>query len=280
MDDPTTPADALVLIEHHERVRVVTLNRTDAANAFNGALYHAVADALDAAATDDAISVVVLTGAGSVFSAGADVNDMARGTTAAARERESTSSVRSSGSLGGGFDRFFPALSEFPKPLIAAVNGAAVGIGVTMLLHCDIVLASERARFRLPFTAMGVGPEAGSSVLLPRLLGRQRAARVLYTSEWIDAPGAVAIGLALAVSEPGTLLQDALDLAACMAANPLASLVATKQLLLDGTRDAIVDAVARENSAFGELLGRPGARDRVLGQLDKADPRRAPSPPR
>jgi enoyl-CoA hydratase/carnithine racemase len=139
-------------------------------------------------------------------------------------------------------------------------------------------LMSERARLRLPFTAMGVGPEAGSTVLLPRLVGRQRTAQLLFTSEWVDAARAVDMGLALGVSAPDALLPDALDLATAIAAHPLASLAATKQLLLDGERDLVLAAVARENTAFGELLRRPGARDRVLGQLDKPDPPPTSSP--
>jgi enoyl-CoA hydratase/carnithine racemase len=259
-------AGELVLIDDFERVRQLTMHRPDAANAFNRAMFEALASALDAAASDAGVSVVVLTGAGTVFSAGADINDMASAG-AAPRDDPPSGDRAAASSLGGGFDAFLPALSRFPKPLVAAVNGAAVGIGVTMLLHCDIVLVSDRARLRLPFTAMGVGPELASTVLLPALVGRQRAAELLFTSEWIDAQGAVAAGLARAMHPHDRLLAEALALGARMATHPLASLVATKRLLVDGALDAVEAAVARENAAFGDLLRAPGTNERVRSQL-------------
>ncbi|MET0628789.1 MAG: enoyl-CoA hydratase-related protein [Acidimicrobiia bacterium] len=274
-DASAAPAEPLVVVADHERVRVLTLNRTDAANAFNRALYDAVADALNEAADDDAISVVVITGAGRVFSAGADVKIMAR---AAAGDAAGTPSdgpshapepADPSDSLSAGFDAFLPALSTFPKPLLAAVNGAAVGIGVTMLLHCDIVLLSDRARLRLSFTAMGAVPEAGSTVLLPRLVGRQRSAELLFTSEWVDAARAVEIGLALAVHPADSFMSEALDLAARIAAHPLPSLVATKRLLLEAEPDPVDAAIVRELAALGGVLRLPGARGRVLDQITK-----------
>ncbi|HEX5586669.1 MAG TPA: enoyl-CoA hydratase-related protein [Acidimicrobiia bacterium] len=269
--------EPLVLVADHGAVRVVTLNRVDSANAFNRALYDAVAGALDEAADDDDVSVVVITGAGRVFSAGADVKVMARG--AAGDEADASSDAPSdaqapadpSDSLAAGFDAFLPALSTFPKPLLAAVNGAAVGIGVTMLLHCDIVLLSDRARLRMSFTTMGAVPEAGSTVLLPRLVGRQRSAELLFTSEWVDAARAVEIGLALAVHPADALLSEALDLATRIAAQPLSSLVATKQLLLEAERDPVDAAIVRELAALGGVLRLPGARGRVLDQIAKPE---------
>jgi enoyl-CoA hydratase/carnithine racemase len=270
-DAPGAAAEPLVLVADHGAVRVVTLNRADAANAFNRALYDAVADALSEAAGDDAISVVVITGAGRVFSAGADVKIMARAAAGddAAGPSDTSEPADPSDSLAAGFDAFLPALSSFPKPLLAAVNGAAVGIGVTMLLHCDIVLLSDRARLRLSFTAMGAVPEAGSTVLLPRLVGRQRSAELLFTSEWVDATRAVEIGLALAVHPADSLMSEALDLAARIASQPLPSLVATKRLLIEAERDPVDAAIARELAALGAVLRLPGARGRVLDQIAK-----------
>lgn len=263
--------EPLVLVADEGAVRVITLNRVDAANAFNRALYDAVAEALNDAAADDTVKVVVITGAGRVFSAGADVKVMARA--AAGDEVDAPSDAPDTSdpidSLAAGFDAFLPALSTFAKPLLAAVNGAAVGIGVTMLLHCDIVLLSDRARLRLSFTAMGVVPEAGSTVLLPRQVGRQRSAALLFTSEWVDAAQAVEIGLALAVHPAEALLPEALELAARIAAQPLPSLVATKRLLLEAEREPVDAAIVREVAALGGVLRLPGARGRVLDQIAK-----------
>ena len=172
------PDQPLVLVEDTERVRLLTFNRPDAANAFNEKLYHTAAGALHEAAADEGISVVVLTGAGRTFSAGTDLHEMAGavpedGTDTASAPDEPGPGPDSS----RGFTAFVDALSTFPKPLIAAVNGAGVGLGLTMLAHCDLVLVSEQARLLAPFTAMGVAPEAASSYLLPRRMGRQQATR-------------------------------------------------------------------------------------------------------
>jgi enoyl-CoA hydratase/carnithine racemase len=249
----------VLLIDDHERARLITFNRPDRANAFNEELYHASADALRAAAEDDAIGAVVLTGAGATFCAGTDLTEMAEavpdGTAAERPDRT-------------GFPAFVDTLQDFPKPLLAAVNGAAVGLGLTMLAHCDLVLVSERARLLAPFTNMGVAPEAASSYLLPRRMGRQRASLSLFTSEWISAGDAVATGLAVQQCSPDDLVPEALALAARIASKSLPSLMATKRLLLDAEREGIARARRLENEAFAELLALPNARDGVLGQLD------------
>lgn len=245
-----------VLLSHdRERVRRLTFNRPDRANAFNETLYHAAADALRAAATDDDVSVVVLTGAGKAFSAGTDLLEMAE-------------TVDGTGTSRTGFPAFVDVLQEFPKPLLAAVNGAAVGLGLTMLAHCDLVLVSDDARLLAPFTNMGVAPEAASSYLLPRRMGRQRASRSLFTSDWISAEDAVATGLAVQQCRPETLVEEAMEVATRIASKSLPSLMATKRLLLDAEREGIVRARELENQAFAELLALPNARDGVLGQLD------------
>jgi len=165
----------MLLVEDRDRVRLLTFNRPDRANAFNEELYHAAADALRAAATDDDVAVVVFTGAGKAFCAGTDLLEMAETVDAG---------VGGDAVSRNGFPAFVDVLQEFPKPLLAAVNGAAVGLGFTMLAHCDIVFVSDRARLLAPFTNMGVAPEAASSYLLPRRMGRQRASVSLFTSDW------------------------------------------------------------------------------------------------
>src|SRR4051812_25321283 len=227
----------MLLTEDRDRVRLVTFNRPDRANAFNEDLYHAAADALRAAATDDDVSVVVFTGAGKAFCAGTDLLEMAETVDGTATARD-------------GFPAFVDVLQEFPKPVLAAVNGSAVGLGFTMLAHCDIVLVSDRARLLAPFTTMGVAPEAASSYLLPRRMGRQHASLALFTSDWISAEDAVASGLAVRQCTPQTLVEETLALAARIAEKSLPSLMATKQLLLDAEREGITRARQLENAAF------------------------------
>jgi enoyl-CoA hydratase/carnithine racemase len=220
---------------------VLTLDRPEALNAFDSALYRAAGAALDEARGDDRVKVAVLTGAGRAFSAGQDLDEMAR--LAAGEQIES------------GFPALLDALQRFDKPLVAAVNGPAVGIGFTMLPHCDLVLAAEGARFRTPFAEMGVPPEAASSYLFPARMGWQRAAEVLFTSPWLDAGEAVACGIALRVVPDGLLMDEALDLAAAIAAAPLPALRAIKATMLAGRADAVAAARAREEAAFARVLG-------------------------
>jgi enoyl-CoA hydratase/carnithine racemase len=245
----------MLLAENRDRVRLLTFNRPDRANAFNEELYHAAADALRAAATDDDVAAVVFTGAGKAFCAGTDLLEMAETVDGTATPRD-------------GFPAFVDVLQEFPKPLLAAVNGAAVGLGFTMLAHCDIVFVSDRARLLAPFTNMGVAPEAASSYLLPRRMGRQRAAVSLFTSDWISAEDAVAAGLAVRQCSAEALVDETMALATRIASKSLPSLIATKRLLLDAEREGIAHARTLENQAFAELLALPNARDGVLGQLE------------
>jgi enoyl-CoA hydratase/carnithine racemase len=228
-----------ITTDHH--VRTLTLDRPEARNAFSQALYRATGEALDAAAADDDVRVVVITGSPN-FSAGTDLNEMAR---LAAGTFEGD---------GGGFNVLLEALERFPKPLLAAVEGAAVGIGFTMLLHVDIAIAARDARLRTPFSEMGVPPEAGSSVLLAQRIGWQAAAEVLLTSRWITGEEAVKLGLALRCAEPGHSLDDALALAAAIARQDPWATRQIKALMLFGRGDVAVAARHRESAAFAELF--------------------------
>jgi enoyl-CoA hydratase/carnithine racemase len=239
-------ADAAVLVAAHDPadrpgVRLLTLNRPQALNAFDSPLYRAAGTALDAARIDDTVNVVVVTGAGRAFSAGQDLDEMAR--------------LAAGEAIESGFPALLEALQRFDKPLVAAVNGAAVGIGFTMLPHCDLVLVADDARFRTPFAEMGVPPEAASSVLFPSRMGWQRAADVLFTSRWLTAGEAVECGIALRTVPPADLVPAALDLATTVAAAPLPALRAIKGTMLAGRADAVAAARAREEVAFGEVLG-------------------------
>ncbi|MGV0633451.1 enoyl-CoA hydratase-related protein [Mycolicibacillus trivialis] len=234
----------ILQIEDHNRVRTLTLNRPEALNAFNEALYDATTEALLAAAEDPTVAVVLLTGAGRAFSAGTDLTEM-------------QARVTDPDFVPGrhGFTGLIDALSRFPKPLICAVNGVGLGIGATVLGHADLAFMSTTARLKCPFTSLGVAPEAASSYLLPQLIGRQNAAWMLLSSEWIDAAEARRMGLVFAVCEPGDLMAEARRHAEVIAARPIASLVAVKHTMVEPIRPEIAAASRRENAHFAELLG-------------------------
>jgi enoyl-CoA hydratase/carnithine racemase len=231
----------VIRTEDSDGVRLVTFDRPEALNAFDSALYRAAGEVIDAARLDDDVKVVVVTGAGRAFSAGQDLKELER--LAAGEQVES------------GFPVLLDALCDFDKPLIAAVNGAAVGIGFTMLCHCDLVIVAASARMRTPFAELGVAPEAASSLLFPRRMGWQRAAHVLFTSAWLDSTQAVEYGIALEQVPDGEVVHRAMALAGEIATAPLASLRAIKATMLAGHRDDVLAARAREDAAFAAILG-------------------------
>lgn len=240
----TTPAGDLIVISDENRVRTLTLNRPDVLNSFNEALYDAMAIAVRAAADDTSVAVLLLTGAGRAFSAGNDLGDMQ----ARFSDPDYQPGVH-------GFEGMTEALTEFPKPLICAVNGIGVGVGTTILGHADLVFMSSTARLQCPFTKLGVAPEAGSSYLMPQLLGRQNAAWLLMSSEWVDAEQALAMGLVWKVCAPNDLLTVARQHAGILAAKPIPSLMAVKRTIAAPLRPQIEEANAREIAEFAELLG-------------------------
>ncbi|KRE30039.1 crotonase [Mycobacterium sp. Soil538] len=230
-------------ISNDNRVRTLVLDRPEALNAFNEELYLATAVALREAGEDPDVAVVLLTGAGRAFSAGNDLKEMQ------ARIAEG------SYSSGSHFSTMISALTELPKPLICAVNGVGLGIGATILGYADLVFMSSTARLKCPFTSLGVAPEAASSFLLPQLIGRQNAAWMLLSSEWVDAAEAHRMGIAWKVCEPDDLLPEARRHADVLAAQSIPSLVAVKRAIAEPYRAGITAATERENAAFTELLG-------------------------
>ena len=233
-------------IADDNRVRTLTLNRPEALNAFNEALYDATAEALTAAAEDPSVAVVVITGAGRAFSAGQDLTEM---------QARITHTSFTPGRHG--FPGLIETLTAFPKPLICAVNGLAVGLGTTILGFADLAFMSTTARLKCPFTSLGVAPEAASSYLLPQLVGRQNAAWLLMSSEWIDAAEALRMGLVFRVCEPGDLLAETRRYADLLASRPIPipSLMAVKNAIAESSRNEIAAARAREDGYFAELMG-------------------------
>jgi enoyl-CoA hydratase/carnithine racemase len=249
----------VLLSEDRDRARLLTLNRPEAKNAFNDALYDAVGAALTEAQSDPGVATVVITGSTGAFTAGQDLGEMA------------SRPVYDDGKAHG-FGPFMDVLSTFEKPLIAAVNGVGVGIGLTMLLHCDIVLIGESARLRAPFVSLGIATEAGSSALLPPLVGWQRASHLLYTATWIDSSSAVEMGLALRRVADDALLDEAWVLAQEMAAMPVSSLSATKRLLLGARAAAVAAARKREDREIAAIAGGPANREAIAAFREKRLP--------
>jgi enoyl-CoA hydratase/carnithine racemase len=168
-----------------------------------------------------------------------------------------------------GFRGMIEALAAFPKPFICAVNGVGLGIGATVLGYADLAFMSSTARLKCPFTSLGVPPEAASSYLLPRLIGRQNAAWLLMSSEWIDAAEALRMGLVFKVCEPAELLAEARRHADVLASRPLNSLLAVKKTMLEPVRPGIAAASERENALFAELLGQAANVDALASFVEK-----------
>ncbi len=242
-----------VEVEDIEGVRLIAFDRPEARNAFDAAMYRAVTEALAGSLGDDRIRVVVLTGRGKAFTSGQDLREMA-----------AIASGNGGPDAGAGFRDLLDTVVSFDKPLLAAVHGVGIGLGLTLLAHVDLVLLDEGTRLRAPFAEMGVPPEAASSWLLPERMGWQRAAAVLLASEWMDAHQAVQAGLALRVCPAGTVLGETMALAARIASFAPHATRRIKRLMMAAHGPAIMDARAREEAAFASLFAdpatNPGAR--------------------
>jgi enoyl-CoA hydratase/carnithine racemase len=250
----------MIRVADEGRVRLITLSRPEARNAFNEGLYDAATDALIDAAGNNGVAVVVITGEGEAFSAGADLIELAQ---------------RNNGTFVDGkhgFMGFVDHVIEFPKPLLCAVNGLAIGIGATMLALTDLVFMSTTARVRLPFTRLGLAPEAASSVSFPRLLGRQNATWALLSSEWLSAEECHAMGLAFRVCSPEELLAVTMEHATVLAAKPISSLVESKRTIVEPMRAGLAAARIRENEAFAVLLGGPANVEALMAFAERREP--------
>ncbi|MGE8396522.1 MAG: enoyl-CoA hydratase [Comamonas sp.] len=257
MTDSTTQD---ILVHTEAGVRTITLNRVDKKNSITQAMYGTMAEALSTAATDDAVRVVVLQGDATVFSAGNDIGDFL--------SRQSGQGLPEQSPVF----QFLHALVDFPKPLIAAVAGPAVGIGTTMLLHCDLVYAGDNAAFSMPFVNLGLCPEAASSLLLPRLMGYQRAAEALLLGEPFMAEAAMEAGLVNRVVPPTEVNGVAQSQAKKLAAKPISALIETKRLMKGGQREAVKAKMAEEGESFGSMLTQPAAREAFTAFMEKRKP--------
>jgi enoyl-CoA hydratase/carnithine racemase len=236
----TEPTDQTQLVvEDVDGVRRITWNRPDTLNAMSIEMWHGTRDALDSAEADG-VRCIVLTGAGSAFCVGQDLSEFAD-----PRHAEPD----------GGFRGLMRALAEVDVPLVAAVNGTAVGFGFTVLPWCDLVLVSPSARFKAPFVGLGVTTEAAASVALPEVLGPQVANWHLLTGEWLTAEDAVRHGLALRLVDPDELVPEAMTIARRLADQPPIALRTTVGLIRERRRAGWDAAVAREYEAMAQLAG-------------------------
>ena len=240
-----------------EGVMSIAFDRPEKKNAINAAMYRAMADALERAGEDPAVRCVLLHGSDAVFTAGNDVTDFLQ----SPPQGEESHVVR-----------FLRGLATCPKPMLAAVNGAAIGIGTTMLLHCDLVYAGESAAFSTPFAQLGLCPEAASSLLFPALAGYQRAAEKLLLGEPFGAHEAREMGLVLRVLPDAETLAFARSQAARLVAMPPAALRATKRLMKRASVEAVAAQMTEELTEFAVRLRSPEAREVFSAFLAKRQP--------
>jgi enoyl-CoA hydratase/carnithine racemase len=247
----------LVRAETSGRIARVTLDRPDKKNAITAEMYARLAEALARADADPAVRAILLTGGRDCFTAGNDLADFLE---------------RPPSGAGSPTWRFLETMPALAKPVVAAVAGPAVGVGTTMLLHCDLVYAARTARFQLPFVALGIVPEFASTYLLPLLAGYQRAAELLLLAQPFDAQKAFEIGLITAVVEPDALLATAEKAAQTLAELPPESLRLTKRLMKSAHAERVRRTIDEEGAIFRERLHSPEAKEALRAFLEKRKP--------
>ena len=240
-------------------VMTITLNRLARKNSITTAMYAALADAFAQARDDAAVRVVVIQGHETVFSAGNDIGDFLDQPPAGPAEERPVF-------------RFMNGLAAFPKPVIAAVCGPAVGIGTTLLFHCDLVYAGDNAAFSMPILNLGICPEFGSTVLVPQMFGYHRAAEALMLGEPFMAEAALEAGLVNRVLPPTEANGYAAGIARKLAAKPSSSLAETKRLMKKGQQQLVQQQIQEEGAIFTRMLREPAAREAFGAFMDKRKP--------
>jgi enoyl-CoA hydratase/carnithine racemase len=246
----------LILSRTENRVAYIELARLDKKNALTAQMYAQLAAALATADKDREVRAVLLHGAPDCFTAGNDVGDFLKRPPGGA-----------SPAIG-----LFEVLPNMAKPVVAAVGGPAVGIGSTLLLHCDLVYAAPNARFQLPFVPLGIVPEFGSTYLLPLLAGYQRAAELLLLGQPFTAQKAYEVGIVTQIVPENELLQKAKEAAQTLAALPAESIRLTKRLMKKRHGAALAETIAEETRTFTERLDSPEAKEAMSAFLEKRKP--------
>lgn len=235
----------------------LTINRLDRKNSITAVMYAAMADVLMAAESNDAVRVLVIQGHETIFSAGNDIGDFLN---------------KPPSAQDAPVFRFLHAISAFTKPIVAAVCGPAVGIGTTLLLHCDLIYAGDNAAFSMPFVNLGLCPEAGSSLLVPQLMGYPRAAEALLLGEPFTAETALEMGLINRIVPPAEVSALAHQQAQKLAAKPLSSVIETKRLMKQANASAVKQRIHDESLSFGRMLSEPAAREAFTAFMQKRKP--------
>ena len=247
----------MITSETSDRVARIRFDRLDKKNAITAQMYAQLGSALAAADVDPQVRAVLLSGTAECFTAGNDVADFLN-----APRQPGSSPARA----------LFDTLPNMKKPVVAAVGGPAIGIGTTLLLHCDLVYAAPNARFQLPFVPLGIVPEFGSTFLLPRLAGYQRAAELLLLGQPFSAQKAHEVGIVTAVIPQDSLLAEAEKAAAMLASLPPESLRLTKRLLKARYAEALASTIEEETRLFTERLSSPEAKEAMSAFLEKRKP--------
>ena len=242
-------------INDQNHVRTLTLNRPEALNAFNNPQFDEVAEAFLAARDDDDVRVLLLTGAGRAFSAGADLSEAGR-----------------TAKVVHGFGGMAHIIAEFPKPFVVAVNGLGVGIGATICGLADFAFMAASARLRCPFSELGLVAEAGSTLTFPALMGRRKAAWMLMSSEWMSAEQCQDMGLVLDVFPDDVFADEVRDRAAKLAALPPAPLAAAKRLINGPDIERLKAVIDAENAELAGLSGGPANLEAVTAFREKRPP--------
>ena len=246
-----------IAYQSDQGVATLTIDRPAKKNAITAEMYEQFVAHLDQAAADPSVRAVLITGAGGTFTAGNDLKDFSN-----PKFAEANSPVLS----------FMHGLAAFEKPVIAAVQGLAVGIGVTLLLHCDLVYAADDATFSMPFTGLGLVPEFASTLLLPQIAGRARAAEKLLLGKPFPAAEAVVMGIANAVLPSAEVVAHAQKVARMLVALPPGAVRDTKKLLRHPQAASVKDAIQREAAYFGPRLAGAEAREAISAILEKRAP--------
>jgi enoyl-CoA hydratase/carnithine racemase len=246
------------ILNHMDQgVMTLTFNRVDKKNSITAGMYGALADALEQARDNQQVRVVVIQGHATIFSAGNDIADFLH-----APPADENASVF----------RFLRNIATFPKPVIAAVAGPAVGIGTTLLFHCDLVYAGDNAAFSMPFVNLGLCPEAASSYLVPQMFGYHRGAEALLLGEPFMAEAAMEVGLVNRVLPPTEVNDYAQAQARKMAAKPLSALIETKRLMKAPHTATVQSQMAQEGASFGRMLREPAAKEAFGAFMEKRKP--------
>ncbi len=253
----STSTLAEILTHVDAGVLTITLNRLERKNALTSAMYGVLADVLQSANHDAAVRAVVIQGHETIFSAGNDIGDFLNLPPA---------------TPDAPVFRFLRGISSFPKPIVAAVCGPAVGIGTTMLLHCDLIYAGDNAAFSMPFVNLGLCPEAASSFLAVQLMGYPRAAEALLLGEPFTVETALEMGLINRIVPPAEANALAQRQALKLAAKPLSALLETKRLMKKGNAGMVAERMAEEGASFGRMLQEPAAREAFGAFMEKRRP--------